>query len=152
MWTRFLALLIELESKITLSQGQIPAALKAVEISTQLRTLLCRQGKSNGAWPSFVRNAVNYRHDYGVWFPYTLTQQANSRLVARMNRWRPDDPSGFEIGIARDDLGRFAEIASVVAQLLTAALRDISNRSPQKGRSFVDSQPFKFLRQRRIAI
>jgi hypothetical protein len=36
----------------------------------QLQTALGRAGHSSGAWLSEIRNAVNYRFEHGLWFPY----------------------------------------------------------------------------------
>jgi hypothetical protein len=152
MWERFLALLVDLENRIVLSQGNNTIAQDAVKISEELRSLLCRQGKKTGGWPSTVRNAVNYRHDYGVWFPYTLPQLSTNKLIQKMNQWQPNNPNGFEIGSAREDLGRFIEIGNVIAHLLTSALQDISRRSPLPAKSFVDRQAFKLLREKNVAI
>ncbi len=152
MWTQFLKLLVEIENSIILSQGQLPIAQSAVDISKSLRKQLCKQGKGNGSWPSTFRNAVNYKHDYGIWYPYNRAERDCTTLTTRMRRWVPDNPSGFAIDTSRDELVNFADICNVIAQLLTASLRDISKRSPGVRQSFVDRQPFKFLRHWQISV
>ena len=152
MWKRFLSFLVGTENTIIQSQGTLPAALDAVRISTALRAELCKRGQNDGAWPSSVRNAINYRQDFGVWYPYKKSTASASALAQRMNRWRPSDPLAFDIGQGCDDLACFADLCNVVAQILTAALRDISARSPRAGRSFVDRHAFKLLRQNQIAV
>lgn len=152
MWKRFLAFLIDTENAIISSLGSLPAALEAVRVSTQLRAHLCRSGKNDGAWPSSIRNAINYRQDFDVWYPYKRSEAAALKLSNRMNHWRPSDPLAFDIGQGRDDLSCFADLCKVVAQILTASLQDISARSPRAGQCFVDQHPFKLLRQRQIAV
>lgn len=152
MWKRFLSLLVGTENTIIQTQGMLPAALDAVRVSSALRAELCRRGQNDGAWPSSVRNAINYRQDFGVWYPYKKSSAAASALAQRMNRWRPSDPLAFDIGQGGDDLACFADICNVVAQILTAALQDISARSPHASRSFVDRHAFKFLRQNQVKI
>lgn len=152
LWKQFLDFLTEIENSIVLTQGQVPAAIDAVRVSTQLRTHLCRQGKGNGAWPSGIRNSLNYRHEHGVWYPYTKKVQSCTDLATRLQQWKPGSPQGFDIGPTRDDLTCFADTCNVVAQLLTASLSDISFRSPQKGKSFVDNFPFKLLRQQQFRV
>lgn len=151
MWGHFLQLLADVENSIVLSQGQIPSALQAVQIFTQLRTSLCSQGKNNGAWPSSIRNAVNYRHDYGVWYPYSRSAKQAEDLVKRMKNWSQLDGPGVVIWSATDDLSKFVDICNVVTHFMTSALNDIAKRATTSGKSFVDRYPFKLLRLRQIA-
>lgn len=148
MWSLFLSLLLEVETLVIRSQGQTPGALEAVRISSELRKVLCTNGRANGGWASSVRNAINYRHDYGIWYPYQKRQNTCTELSTRMNRWRPDDPRGLEIGSSTDDLEKFSDICNVISRLLTASLKDIAHRSPKAGKNFVDRYPFKLLRIR----
>lgn len=152
MWKLFLALVLELEGQLILTQGQSQDALVAVQVLTELRKQLCRRGKSNGAWLSSVRNDLNYRHGHGVWYPYLVTGKAASALIARMHRWIPTAADGYEIGKVSDDLGCFVDSCNVMTRLLTAALRDLSRRAAKTRSSFVDRQPFKLLRLRSVAI
>lgn len=41
--------------------------------------------------PSAVRNAVNYRRDYGVWYPYTDFDKSFDALAAKSASWRNAD-------------------------------------------------------------
>lgn len=151
MWKLFLDLVQDLENDIVLSIGGANQAQNAVQVLSLLRNLLCRQGKG-GAWPSTVRNNVNYRHDYGVWYPYKLKSKVSTELIAKMARWTPNDPSGFEIGQSRDDLACFIDVCNVMAQLLTAALSDVALRVTQAKSSFVDRLPFKLLRLNHVPV
>ena len=150
MWKVFLVLLRDLEQNIVLAQGRDPSALATVQALTALRAHLCRQGKDNGAWPSMVRNNVNYRHDYGVWYPYKLTAKAGSQLLLRMAKWVPHAEEGYEIGSTEDELACFVDVCNVLTQLLTASLSDIARRSTKSKSGFVDRLPFKLLRLRNL--
>lgn len=150
MWSHFLQLLADVENSILLSQGQIPGAIQAVKVSTLLRKSLCSQGKNNGAWPSSVRNSVNYRHDYGVWYPYSKSAKQAEDLLKRMKNWSQLDGSGVLIGSATDDLGKFVDICNVVTHFMTSALKDVAKRATASGKSFVDRYPFKLLRLRQV--
>lgn len=152
MWELFLALILEIEDELILTQGQSKDALVAVQVLTELRKQLCRQGKKNGAWLSSVRNELNYRHHHGVWYPYEMTDRAATALIARMQRWIPAVADGYEIGKVSDDLGCFVDSCNVMTQLLTAALYDLSGRAAKARSSFVDRQPFKLLRLRSLVI
>lgn len=152
MWKEFLDFLIALEKSIILSQGPIPSALEAVGISTALRANLCKSGKSNGAWPSSIRNSVNYRHDLAVWYPYGQRQPFYDAISSKMTRWKPGDYSGFDFTQSSNDLISFAEICNVLSHILTATLKDISIRAPTPRKCFVDRLPFKFLRERGLVV
>lgn len=152
MWKAFLALLLQLEQQIVLTQGHDPNAIATVQVLTMLRAQLCRQGKTNGAWPSTVRNNVNYRHEYGVWYPYKLTARAGSQLLLRMANWVPQAEDGYDIGASADELACFVDVCNVMTQLLTAALSDIARRSTKSKLGFVDRLPFKLLRLRQLRV
>ncbi len=152
MWKLFLNLIQDLEDEITLTLGGAQQAQNTVQLLSKLRNHLCRQGKS-GAWPSTVRNNINYRHDYGVWYPYNkLKPKTGTKLIARMTRWAPRDPDGFEIGQSSEDLTCFIDACNVMVQLLTAALSDVARRTNREKSSFVDRLPFKLLRLNRVAV
>lgn len=152
MWRLFLDLVTDLENQLVLTQGQSPPALAAVQVLTELRKQLCRQGKASGAWLSTVRNGLNYRHEYGVWYPYKLSAKSASTLLQRMSRWEPCDPNGWDIGLGADDLACFIDSCNVMTRLLTAALNDLSRRAVKLRSSFVDRQPFKLLRLRNVSV
>lgn len=149
MWERFLALLRTLENDIVLEFGnskEAEAAIKEIEL---LRGNLCRNGKANGAWLSTVRNSLNYRHDYGVWFPCTFTAKSAAGLVAKMSNWKlGSDP--FDGAKSSTELGPFVDSCNLTAQLLTCALSEILKRGPQYNASFVTRYPFRLLRTRKI--
>jgi hypothetical protein len=152
MWKLFLLLLTNLENTILRYSGQLQLSIDAVAISKELRRHLCYQGKGNGAWASKIRNSINYQHGHGVWFPYQLPQKECTDLNARLVKWRPHVAGGLDIGKSTSDLRRFADVCNVVTRLMTAALTDISRRSPKAGKNFVDKGPFKLLRQRKIIL
>jgi hypothetical protein len=43
---------------------------------------LKHSGTQNGAWLSEVRNAINYRFEYGVWYPYDSNALVTGTSVA----------------------------------------------------------------------
>jgi hypothetical protein len=150
MWRTFLQLLLTVENAIVGTLGQIPSAMKAVEVSGKLRQTLCRQGNNDGGWTSTVRNAINYRQDFGVWYPYTKKNTYYQQASNRLRRWRPTDPNGFDIEPSGGELEGLADVCSVLSQLLITTLKDISARAPDSRTCFVDRGAFKFLRQRSV--
>jgi hypothetical protein len=152
MWKLFLDLVADIEGQLVLTQGQSQEALAAAQLLTEFRRQLCKQGKSNGAWLSTVRNNLNYRQDYGVWYPYSVTEKFATNLLSRMSRWRPGHLDGYDIGRDKGELACFVDGCNVMAQLLTAALKDLAQRSEKSGSGFVDRQPFKLLRLTKLAV
>ncbi|TNB92237.1 hypothetical protein FHG55_23055 [Pseudomonas jessenii] len=150
MWRTFLQLLVNIEAAIVGALGQIPSAMKAIEISGKLRKTLCKHGNNDGGWTSTVRNAINYRQDYGVWYPYTKKTAYYQQASKRLSRWRPTDPNGFDIEPSGGELEGLADVCSVLSQLLITSLKDISARAPDSRTCFVDRGALKFLRQSSI--
>lgn len=150
MWKLFLVLMTDIEDRMLQLVRQVPSAASAVQISIRLRSSLSNAGNQNGAWASTVRNAINYKHDYGIWFPYAKNATACNKITANMKRWHPSTAATFTMNPTSDDLMELSEISNVVTHILTSTLSDISRRSPRKGKSFVDRYPFKLLRERKI--
>jgi hypothetical protein len=151
MWKILLTLLVDIENKITLSQGSLPFAISAVEKSKKLRAQLCYKGKNNGGWLSSVRNAVNYRHEHGIWFPYQITERKSVELRARMENWKSNSSNDLSIENTKDELGLLIDSSNFLAKILLIALLDISKRTPSTGKSFVDLYPLKYLRDKKIS-
>lgn len=150
MWRTFLQLLLNIENAILGALGQIPSAMEAIEISGKLRQILCKHGNNDGGWASTVRNAINYRQDFGIWYPYTKKPKYYQHASSRLRRWKPTDPNGFDIEPSGGEVEGLADVCSVLSQLLMATLKDISARAPDSRTCFVDRGTFKFLRQRSV--
>ncbi len=112
---------------------------------------LCKDGKQNGAWLSTVRNGLNYRHDYGVWFPCTLTPTAAKKLSNRMMDWKPLSKAGISAK-PLNDLSTFVDSCNATTQLLTSSLLEISKRAPNLSSSFVSRGALRLLRTRKVAM
>ncbi|MBX9900414.1 MAG: hypothetical protein K2Y28_06475 [Burkholderiaceae bacterium] len=151
MWQHFLTLLRAAENEILVKYSGSTAASEALEELKDLQTNLCHDGKVNGAWLSMVRNNLNYRHDYGVWFPFGGKKKFAQSLSARMLEWKP---SAVRTRVAKGEhqLGSFVTACNVTVGLLNGALADISMRSPKPNASFVSRYPYRLLKLRMIKI
>lgn len=151
MWSILLNFLKDVEASIIANMGQHPATLAAIDVSSKLRAKLCSQGKNNGAWPSLMRNVINYKQEYGVWYPYDSAKllQCTSAILPR---WKPSDIRGFDFSSKSNDLVALAEICNVLSHMLTATLKDISSRSPVARSCFVDRGPFKLLKSNHVGL
>jgi hypothetical protein len=70
-WRTFYALTRKMSNDVVLSPSGVPAnnQLAAVKLS-ELTDNLGYRATAKGNWLSVVRNAVNYSHRFGTWFPY----------------------------------------------------------------------------------
>lgn len=69
-WTGFLKFLLELEGFIKKSGSPKSDRDAAIVELNQLIDGLRHSSTQSGAWLSEVRNAMNYRLEFGAWFPY----------------------------------------------------------------------------------
>lgn len=118
-----------LETGASIKQQQ--AAIKLVELCKTLK----HGGKNDGSWLSHVRNDANYKHEYGVWFPYSARSRYYSELEAHQNDWRqnPEDISIWS-GPGKE-LRRFIDACNVILSVLNVTAIDMSKRCPV-GKSF----------------
>jgi hypothetical protein len=81
-WVGFLKFLDAIEKEIAtgplISDDKRAARKELIE----LREVLTRTNRPNGSWLSEVRNAVNYRFEKGVWFPYVNSDVGGNDLRA----------------------------------------------------------------------
>lgn len=150
LWQRFYTFLTNVENELALNFGTLPEAVQAIQTSNDLRSTLSRAGASQGTWLSHSRNAINYRHLYGVWYPYGIRQDRAERLDATIDRWRHDEGPWETWVRFTDDIQTHLGTSQTIVALLRATLLDLSHRNGAVGRSFVDAVPLAFLRWRRL--
>lgn len=150
MWKVFLKLLVTIESSILKALGPIPSAMHAISVSEGIRKALCQRGNNDGGWTSTVRNAINYRQEYGLWYPYTKKMPYYKQAATRLRRWQPSDPEGFDLQPTGNEVEGLADVCAFLSHLLITILKDISARAPDSRSCFVDRGAFKLLRHRSI--
>lgn len=150
MWERFLKLLKILEDSIILNQGQLSASADALDVIKNLRIGLCFGGKNNGSWLSVIRNSINYKHDHGLWYPYSLSKEDSRKLVEKMGQWKSTSQNDFMGRLGSHSLHNFVDLVNMLARILLISLRDISKRSIGTVRNFVDLQPLRLLKTQKI--
>lgn len=69
-WVAFLDFLNCLETDIKKGTSPLSDRKQAIAELDALKTELKNSNNQNGAWLSELRNAVNYRFELGLWFPY----------------------------------------------------------------------------------
>lgn len=121
-------------------------------ISTKLADLLANlhfMGNNNGGWLSRVRNDINYKHKYGIWYPYSEYQRYYNDLENYLHAWK-EDPLKIELSNLRGkELIRFIS----TCQFLVGTAREISldmSKRCSLGKSFQINGPISLLNLAKI--
>ena len=130
-WFAFYELLTDLIEKIPEATGLSQHRLEAMENLGDIKKAISRSGACNrGNWLSQVRNAVNYRHTYGVWFPYR-NARFNTELINRSDLWK-QPISSFDIRNQKNEIDIFFMTSNMILSLLHKLLSYGYNRSESK--------------------
>ncbi|CAA9300969.1 MAG: hypothetical protein AVDCRST_MAG68-436 [uncultured Gemmatimonadetes bacterium] len=116
------------------------------DLSNQLSTVAGVLNRGGGNWLSKFRNAVNYRHEYGAWFPYSEYRGAPDRFFQASTKWT-EDPMRLTIWTAPGrDIQTFMETCVWIVALCRELVEDMADRCPA-GRSFHDHGCRELLRR-----
>ncbi len=121
LWGEFLKLVDKLLVDSTNVTALAKYKLEAQDALTKLKSMLVRSRcNEKGNWLSVMRNAVNYQHTHGVWFPYERKLVAPSCIQRLENEWlKPIDQ--LSINTSENDIEVFFEAAT----MLTALFKDL---------------------------
>lgn len=120
-----------LKSKIGVMADNQVAATKLTELVQNL----CFDSCVKGTWLSVVRNRVNYKHQFGAWYPYR-GQRPSFVVEERLTRNWCLDPLDVDLVSHGDrDLRRFQETCSFIISCCRVLAFDMADRCPT-GRSF----------------
>jgi hypothetical protein len=131
-------------SEATLTGTLVAADAQAV--FAQLTALIDIVRRRTGySWLSGVRNDLQYRQHYGVWFPARLKQNEKQSLSRLIANWQ-HDPMTIDLDMRRLGLlGEFVGSCVFIVALCHAMLVRISERSTVGAQSFVRLGPISFL-------
>lgn len=103
-------------------------------LATQLIYLadnLCANGQSGGGWLSFVRNRINYKHDYGCWFPYEGRSKTFAAELFEISLlWRSESSAIKLRSKNRGEIHEFLVTCSFIISLAREMILDMSMRHP----------------------
>jgi hypothetical protein len=101
---------------------------------------------TKGSWLSKVRNDVNYKHNYGVWFPYKSHQKYYEQLYNLLNDWKKD-PINIQLNIyTGKEMLRFFSTCSFIVSFCRTLVEDMSHRC-SKGKSFHLNGSISYIKQ-----
>jgi hypothetical protein len=146
LWNVFYLRIKALSNEVLLSTSGLAANNQLVSAKlTELSDNLCFQSFTRGNWLSFIRNKVNYNHQFGTWYPYLQQRKAVSdALFSTRNFWQLDPMSITLRGRSGNALQQFQETCQFIICLCRALVKDMSARSPSN-KSFLSYGPIAFL-------
>jgi hypothetical protein len=87
LWEVFASKVREVSNHLlTISSKFTQLSLQLSEIENLLR----QDGLTSGTWLSHIRNLANYRHEFGLWFPYSGSVIPAADLVKITRKWNGD--------------------------------------------------------------
>ena len=118
------------------------------EARTSIKALLvalCQENHPNGNWLSEIRNAVNYRLEFGVWHPYFKNEILGEDLVGLIlesfsspPRFRSSDPKAH-------DISRLTDCCSYIFSWMLSLLKQLAALSKGGPLHFLQIGPFALL-------
>jgi hypothetical protein len=144
-WHVFNKRMVQIEEQIL--KGNLPQlqAQQAWDCLGKFRSVITR-GTSSASWLSNVRNAVQYRHTYGVWFPFKLLKSERLALSRLAGRWG-GDPLAVPLSTnSCGDLGSFIAGCTFVVSFCRSLITLISELGKRgRAESFVHYGPQRYL-------
>jgi len=144
-WFAFKEFLDSFDSEIracTLSKSQQTAARDSIN---SLTNALCYQNNPNGSWLSEIRNAVNYRLEYGAWYPYADGIVRTEDLVAAMSNAFVDTPRLKITDLRAHDLARSTDGCAYLLSWMLASITRLADQSSGGSTHFLRTGPLALL-------
>jgi hypothetical protein len=93
-----------------------------------------------------IRNALQYRHEFGVWFPVKIKKSERNKLSRIARQWQ-NDPMTIQLPNAHtSSLDQFVTACVLIVATCRALLMRIALRSSAGDKCFVCYGPISFLR------
>jgi hypothetical protein len=102
---------------------------------TELETILCERGHATGGSLSNIRNSVNYRHEFGTWFPYRGVSLSPEQLFKLAGKWTAYPVTIETSPSSRNVLGMQLAASVFIVSVCRLVAIDMGNKCPA-GRSF----------------
>lgn len=130
-----------------------PASYEAQSLSVKLDdllTILSSNNVSRGSWLSSIRNAINYRHEHAVWFPYDGQRRKLISDVKNLSETWLRDPLRIDIQVGGGgaELSKFFLACGFIVSLCRDLVEDMSDRC-SAGTSFLTTGAVRLLKQTR---
>ena len=135
-------------SKTALLNSQSdPSSQSAYDKLVSLEEITKR--RAGFSWLSAIRNDLQYRQHYGVWFPAKIKARERDRLSRSARAWN-GDPMNIDLTVgARSTLSEFTAACSFIIALCHSLLARIAETSSAGKQSFVNYGPMAILHDAR---
>lgn len=138
-WQGFIDFLKILGTRVQNGAGLTSEKAVIVSMLDDLKTCITT------ALPSEIRNRINYRQEYGVWFPFSSRTDAYDDVLSILKRWG-DDPTILAPQCRqRHEVKRLAALSVCCVSLLRETMLDIDAAVPS-GRAFSKKRTSLFLK------
>lgn len=139
-WVGFKRFLDDLKSSISAS-GRLRQEKQAAQAEINaLIDGLSHGSAANGSWLSEIRNAVNYRFDFGSWFPYEGSGAGMGEISGILeDAVRNDRVALPERATAVPEIVRAAHLSAALLKWLQDSLRVIEATSAGRKRTLVSN-------------
>jgi hypothetical protein len=138
-------------SPLILANANTPDAQVAWDNMNKLRAVLSYN--SAGGWLSAIRNAIQYRHEMGVWYLNYSRSQRDSEMLCRLASAWKREPLQVQLnpGLPGGELTSFISACTFLGAIFRSVLVRINEVGSNKQvKSFVQYGPLRFLRDRQV--
>lgn len=144
-WYCFYKMLNQLSEALIKSKGPTKYTKSVFSFFTELSNCLSEKGKyQKGNWLSTFRNNVNYKLEYGTWFPYDKGSFNYSEIEHILNSWNADK---IECGLSfyeKNEVKKFFIVVSAIVRLCKLLITDLNKMCPSR-KSIHSFLPISFL-------
>lgn len=124
-WAAFHSKLKEISNDVLLVTGITIQKQAVCAYLSNICDAMISGNASRGNWLSQFRNKVNYRQEYGTWFPYKNMQFKYDELEPIFQKWN-SDPNKIQIGLSRGkEVRKFVETCTSIISLCKALIKDM---------------------------
>lgn len=125
---------------VSVEAGEVFAKLQALE------RVLALNGMSLQGPPRVIRNDLQYKHAFDVWFPAKMNKVARRRLGRLSAQWQRDPMTVDVDAPGLDPFERFAAACAFIVSVCRALIFRIAARSSAGNKCFICLGPVSFLR------
>jgi len=151
MWSEFSTMLMSLHDKL-LQPGAIGLITDLQEAANDLEKM-CKElssgGLNGGNWLSSIRNRINYKHDFSLWYPYGKRSEYYKAIWATASgRWLNASLPIRVIPLHGREIEKLMELSGSIVALCRSLIEHI-DETCIRGKSFVNFGPKTFIDQAR---
>lgn len=128
-WGGFSEFLSALSHDIKIGKAPLSDRSAAISEIDLLTAELKRMGNQQGSRLSELRNAVNYRFEHGLWFPYENCDVERTSLIDAFKREATGETTIVTMGKATQEIVRATRICAFLLAWLYDSMKVIENSS-----------------------